>query len=372
MKYHSLLAALCIGAAASLLPMQVFGADRLKDVVGKHFLFGVAVNAAQAAGMDTAAARVITENFNAVVAENCMKGEVIHPFENQYDFTQSDQFMNFAERNHLTVTGHTLVWHSQQPDWMFVDKEGKTVSRDTLIARMHRHIATVVGRYKGKILGWDVVNEVLNDDGTLRQSQWLKIIGPEFIELAFRFAHEADPNAELYINDYSLSNPAKRDGMCRVVRDLKAKGCRVDAIGMQSHLGLDFPSFTDYEESINAFAACGVKVMVTELDVDVLPRPKHFSGADVNQNFKFASQLNPYMAGLPKKVNKQFEQRYLDLFEIYKRHSDVIERVTLWGVTDGYSWLNNFPVRGRTNYPLLFSRDYKAKPVVNKIIKMFE
>lgn len=372
MKFHSLLAALFIGAATALSPCQVFGANRLKDVVGKHFLIGAAVNVAQASGMDTAAARVVTENFNAVVAENCMKAEVIHPFENQYDFTQSDQFMAFAEKNHLTATGHNLVWHSQQPDWMFVDSQGKTVSRDTLIARMHRHIATVVGRYKGRLLGWDVVNEVLNDDGTLRQSPWLKIIGPEFIELAFRFAHEADPDAELYINDYSLSNPAKREGMCRIVRDLLAKGCRVDAIGMQSHCGLDYPSLDDYEASLNAFAACGVKVMVTELDIDVLPRPKHFSGADVNQNFQFDAQLNPYTHGLPKKVYKQLEQRYLDLFEIYKRHSDVIERVTLWGVTDAYSWLNGFPVRGRTNYPLLFSRDYKAKPVVDKIIKMFK
>lgn len=255
---------------------------------------------------------------------------------------------------------------------MFTDERGDTVSRDVLIDRIHRHISEVVGRYKGRILGWDVVNEIFNDDGTFRESPYYRIIGPEFVELAFKFAHEADPDAELYINDYSLSYPAKRDAVCRIVRKLKSEGYRVDGIGMQSHNGLDYPDMAEYEKSIDAFAACGVKVMVTELDVNVLPNPKKFGGADINQNFKYADILNPYKNGLPKDVEKQFEQRYLDLFKIYYRHRGQISRVTLWGVTDTKSWLNDFPVPGRVNYPLLFGRDNKPKPVVDKIIEIFK
>jgi endo-1,4-beta-xylanase len=344
----------------------------LKDVLGQQLLIGTAVNTSVVWERNAAEAQIVKDNFNSIVAENCMKGMLIHPKENTYFWDDADQTVKFAQENGLTITGHCLVWHSQPPRWMFTDTNGQTVSRAVLIDRMYHHITDVVGRYRGKIKGWDVVNETVNDDGTMRQTPYYKIIGPDYIELAFKFAHEADPDAELYINDYSMSNPAKRETICRIVRDLKAKGCRVDAVGMQSHNGLDYPNLAEYEKSIDAFAACGVKVMMTELDLNMLPNPRSFGGADIGQNYAFDKKMNPYPEGLDKAGEKKFNDRYMALFEIYSRHRSQISRITFWGVSDGMSWLNNWPVRGRTNYPLLFDRNYKAKSVVKKIIKEWQ
>ena len=213
----------------------------LQSTLGKHFLIGVAVDTRLPAGQDPAAEAIVKEQFNQVVAENCMKGEVNHPEVNRFDFTDGDKLVDWAQKNGKTVIGHCLVWHSQPPKWMFTDANGKPVSREVLIGRMYNHVMTVVTHYKGKIKGWDVVNEAFEDDGSYRKSPYYNIIGPEFIELAFQFAHEADPNVELYYNDYSTSKPAKREAICKLVRDLKAKGLRIDAVGMQSHNGFDYP-----------------------------------------------------------------------------------------------------------------------------------
>lgn len=343
----------------------------LKQTVGKHFLIGAAVSDEILRGGDPAAADILSRHFNCVVGENCMKGEKIHPEENRYDWSLADSLVAFAVRNQMTLIGHCLVWHSQPPRWMFTDRNGQTVTRDTLISRMRRHIFDVVRRYRGRVKGWDVVNEAVNDDGSMRRSPYYNIIGADYIELAFRFAHEADPNAELYINDYSMANPAKRATYCRLLREMRAKGLRIDAIGMQSHCGLDYPDLKEYEASIDSFAACGVKVMVTELDVNVLPNPKGFGGADVSSNYQYMERLNPYRDGLTKSVEKAFTKRYVDLFNIFYRHRHQLSRVTLWGITDRTSWLNNYPVKGRTNYPLLFDRNYKAKTVVKKITRNY-
>ncbi|WP_302024099.1 endo-1,4-beta-xylanase [uncultured Prevotella sp.] len=372
MKRNVVFLLACMFAMASALPVSAGNTKTLKDVLGRYFLVGAAMNVDQIWNRTPDETNVVKNNFNSIVAENCMKGEEIHPEENRFFWDDADRFVKFGQDNGLAIIGHCLVWHSQPPVWMFTDERGDTVSRDVLIDRMHRHISAVVGRYKGRILGWDVVNEIFNDDGTFRNSPYYRIIGPEFVELAFKFAHEADPNAELYINDYSLAKPAKRDAVCRIVRELKSKGYRVDGIGMQSHNGLEYPDLDEYEKSIDAFAACGVKVMITELDVNVLPNPEKFGGAEISQNFKYADALNPYKNGLPEEVEKEFEKRYLDIFNIYYRHRGQISRVTLWGVTDTRSWLNDFPVPGRVNYPLLFDRSNKPKPVVDKIIKIFE
>ena len=254
---------------------------------------------------------------------------------------------------------------------MFTDDKGKPVTREVLIDRMYHHITTVVSHYSGRIKGWDVVNEAFNDDGTLRHTPYYNIIGPDYIELAFRFAHAADPDAELYYNDYNLSTPAKRESVCKLVRELKAKGLRIDAVGMQSHNGYNYPDLKNYEASIDSFAACGVKVQMTELDLNMLPNPKSFGGAEISQRYQYNKEYNPYVKGLDKKAQKVFDSRYLALFDIYRRHAAQIERVTLWGVTDGTSWLNNWPIPGRTNYPLLFDRQGKAKKVVKEICKKF-
>lgn len=344
----------------------------LQSTLGKHFLIGVAVDTRLPAGQDPAAEAIVKEQFNQVVAENCMKGEENHPEVNRFDFTDGDKLVDWAERNGKTVIGHCLVWHSQPPKWMFTDANGKTVSREVLIGRMYNHIMTVVTHYKGKIKGWDVVNEAFEDDGSYRKSPYYNIIGPEFIELAFQFAHEADPNVELYYNDYSTSKPGKREAICKLVRSLKSKGLRIDAVGMQSHNGYNYPDYAEYEKSIEAFAAEGVKVMMTELDVNMLPNPEGFGGAEISQNFELQAKYNPYVKGLDKKAQKLFNQRYLDLFKIIERHKDVISRVTFWGVNDGHTWLNDWPIKGRTNYPTLIDRNNQLKPVVKEIEKLFE
>ncbi len=343
----------------------------LQEVMGPYFLIGAAVNTDLTDGKTPDVEKVVQAQFNQVVAENCMKGEENHPEVNRFDFSDGDRLVEWAQKNGKTLTGHCLVWHSQPPKWMFTDKEGNLVSRETLIGRMYNHIMTVMTHYKGKVKGWDVVNEAILDDGSYRQSLYYKIIGPEFIELAFQFAHEADPDAELYINDFSMSKPGKREAYVNLLRQFKAKGLRIDAIGMQSHNGYDYPDYTEYEKSIEAFAAEGVKVMLTELDMNMLPNPHGFSGADISQNFELQKKYNPYVDGLDKKAQKLFNQRYLDLFRIIERHKDVISRVTFWGTTDESSWLNGWPIKGRTNYPLLIDRNCQLKPVVKDIVKLF-
>lgn len=257
-----------------------------QETMGKYFLIGAAVNTSLTDGQDPAGEEVVKKQFNQVVAENCMKGEENHPEVNRFDFTDGDKLADWAEKNGKTLIGHCLVWHSQPPKWMFTDDKGNLVSREVLIGRMYNHIMNVVTHYKGKVKGWDVVNEAFEDDGSYRKSLYYKIIGPEFIELAFRFAHEADPNVELYYNDYSTSKPAKREAICKLVRDLKAKGLRIDAVGMQSHNGFDYPDYAEYEKSIEAFAGEGVKVMLTELDMNMLPNPEGFGGAEISQKFE--------------------------------------------------------------------------------------
>lgn len=344
----------------------------LKDAMGKYFLVGAALNTQQtAAGCDSTIIRTIEKHFNSIVAENCMKPEALQPEEGKFRWRKADRFVEFGEKRGMTVTGHVLVWHSQTPDWFFKDAEGNAASRELLIQRMKTHIQTVVGHYKGRVKGWDVVNEAIEDNGDYRRSPWYNIIGPEYIELAFRYAHEADPEAELYYNDYSMSMPAKRERVCQIVKSLKQKGIRIDAVGMQSHNGLSWPSLADYEASIDAFASCGVKVMITELDMNVLPNPDSFGGAEVSQNFDYDERMDPYKNGLPAEIEKEINARWLDFFRIYQRHHSQISRVTLWGVSDAQSWMNDWPISGRTAYPLLFDRNYQPKTVVNDIIQLF-
>ena len=345
----------------------------LKDAVGKYCLIGVAINQLQSDGQDQAATKVIDRHFNCATAENCMKSEVLAPAEGMYDFRAADKFVSYCRQHNLKAIGHCLVWHSQAPDWWFTAGYcASPASKELLKERIIKHIKTVVGRYKGQVLGWDVVNEAIEDDGSFRKSPFYNLLGEEFIEIAFRAAHEADPDAELYYNDYSMAQPAKREAVCRLVKGLKAKGLRIDAVGMQSHNGMDYPNLAEYEKSIDAFAACGVKVMMTELDINALPSPEQFGGADIAQNFEYQQKLNPYADGLPAAKARELEQRWLDFFGIYYKHRAQISRITLWGVSDGGSWLNGWPVAGRTSYPLLFDREYKAKPVVQKIIEMYK
>ena len=341
----------------------------LKSAFAGKFDIGAALNLNQIYERDEKAIALIKSQFNTITAENCMKAMYLQPREGEFNFRDADRFVELGEKLGMRVIGHTLIWHSQAPDWFFIDKDGKEVSREVLIDRMRKHIHTVVSRYKGRIKGWDVVNEAILDNGDWRQSKFYQIIGEEFVRLAFQFAHEADPNAELYYNDYSMFLKGKREGVGRMVRNFKDSGVKIHGIGMQGHLGLGYPSVGDFEESILVFSSLGVNVMITELDISVLPTPNHTQGAEVSSNFKYEKQLNPYSEGLPVEVESKLAQRYKDFFDLFLRHRDKIDRVTFWGVTDADSWKNNWPIKGRTDYPLLFDRNYQAKPFVKEIVE---
>ncbi len=344
-------------------------AQGLKDAYKDKFLVGGALNTWQIDQRIHSALNAVETHFNTIVAENCMKCEELQPSEGQFNFKWADQFVDYGQQNNMFIVGHCLVWHSQCPAWMFQGKYRVPMSKELLIKRMRDHIYTVVGRYKGRVHGWDVVNEAIEDDGSFRKSPYYNILGEEFIELAFKFAHEADPDAELYYNDFSMDKPAKRDAVVRLIKNLKAKGCRIDAVGMQSHVAFDTP-LDEYEKSIEAFAATGVKVQVTELDLSVLPWPEQGMGASIETNYEYRKQVDPYKDGLPQEVAKEQSDFYCKLFGIYLKHADVMKRVTFWGVLDSESWKNNWPIEGRTDYPLAFYADGKAKPFVEELIRM--
>lgn len=340
----------------------------LKDAFAGAFAVGAAINGRQIYGADVSGDALIARHFNSISPENVLKWESIEPRPGQFAFDAADRYVAFGERNGMKVIGHTLVWHNQTPRWVFEDGAGKPASRDTLIARMRSHIFGVIGRYKGRIGGWDVVNEAVAEDGSLRQSPWLRIIGPEYIAMAFRFAREADPAAELYYNDFSVEAKAKRAGIVRLVRSLREQGVPITGIGMQEHQKLDWPTAGAIDSAIVDLAALGLPLMVTELDVDPLPSNRGQRTEVVEQELQRTGAPDPYRAGLPDSVQFMLARRYGEIVRVYLAHRNVISRMTFWGVADGDSWLNNFPVRGRTNYPLLFDRRGMAKPAFDSVL----
>jgi endo-1,4-beta-xylanase len=368
--------AVCVlGASACSHPKtgpQAQGAAALKDAFAGAFRVGAALNANQFFERDAKGAALIKAQFNTTTPENVLKWEVVHPQPTSYDFTQSDRYVAFGEANGMFIVGHTLVWHSQTPRWVFQDANGAPMTRDALLARMKDHIQTVVGRYKGRVKGWDVVNEALNEDGTMRRSPWYTIIGDDFIAKAFQYAHEADPAAELYYNDYNLENAAKRNGAAELVKKLKAQGIPIAAVGSQTHEKLyNTATAAKLDTTISVLGALRVKVNITELDVDVLPAATQNRTADVGVTAQGSvnTTVNPYAAGLPDSVQRKLSRRYEDLFAVFLKHRGTVDRVTFWGVGDGDSWLNDWPMRGRTNYPLLFDRQDLPKPAFDAVLQ---
>jgi len=341
----------------------------LKDAFEPFFYIGTALSADQILGIDSLSVDVVKRHFNSITAENIMKSEVIQPVEGQFDFTLADKFMEFGEKHNMYIVGHTLIWHSQAPDWFFVDSEGKPATRDVLIERMRTHIHTVVGRYKGRVHGWDVVNEAILNDGSWRQSPFYTIIGPEYVKLAFQFAAEADPNARLYYNDYNMSFPGKRQGVIAMVQDLQRQGVKIDGVNMQGHVNLDRPDINEFENSIMAFSELGVMVSISEFNITVLPWPEGELTANVSLSLEAQPEMNPFPDGLPAEVEQQLYNRYHEFFTLFLKHHEKLNRVTLWGVYDGQSWRNYWPIAGRTDYPLLFDRQHQPKAVVNTLIE---
>jgi len=328
----------------------------LKSVYDQEedFLIGSALNPSQFERIDTGEVAIAEKHYNTFTPENTMKWSGLQPQQGEFTFGQADQLVQFAEENDAFIVGHVLVWHRQTPDWVFEDDEGNPVSRDTLLARMENHIKTVVNRYEDRIGAWDVVNEAIADDGSFRESRWYQIIGEDYIAKAFEFAREADPDAGLYYNDFNLVNEAKRNGALELVDSLQARNVPITGVGVQGHWQPNWPSASQVETTVQAFADRGLDVMISELDIDMLPE-----------------EGDPYPNGLPEEEQEALADQYEMLFRTFLQNRGDIERVTFWGVTDADSWLNDFPVEGRTNYPLLFNRQNDPKqPAFDRVVEV--
>lgn len=398
--YFAVLALAIVATARTAEPSVA-----LKDAFKEHFPIGTAVNrgmvtggagfrrSAEQSAKDIA---LVKEQFNQITAENDMKWQLIHPREGAdgYEFGPADAFVNFGLSNKKTVVGHTLVWHSQTPNWVFAGTNpapvvtdaapltaantnapgtnrfgpgrfgggfgrynGPRAARDELLQRMRDHIHTVVGRYQGKVKSWDVVNEALADgNGTnvLRNSLWLEIIGPDFIAKAFQYAHQADPKATLRYNDYGLENPAKRKKLLTLIKELQAQKVPVHAIGSQAHLNISI-TFDTMDQTLAEIATLGLPIHITELDVNSAAGGQRGFGAEIGNNAATTQ------GGLVSDADRKLTDAYAGIFRAFLKHRDSVKMVTFWGANDANSWRAN-------GKPLLFDGNSQPKPAFDGVI----
>ncbi len=329
----------------------------LKDYYKSHFLVGVAVGTRNLSGEE---ASLILKQFNSLTPENVMKMGPIHPKENEYFWRDADSIVNFAQRHGLKVRGHNLCWHQQAPSWLFKDDQGNLVTKEVLLKRLKDHITTVVNRYKGRIYAWDVVNEAISDkqDEYFRNSLWYQICGEEYIAKAFEYAHEADPDAILFYNDYNVINALKREKIYRLIKSLRDAGVPINAVGLQGHWAINEPPRGQLDSTLQKFSSLGIELQVTELDISVYPKEhnaRERMPADSDTTFN------------REKENRQIEM-YKMCFGLFRKYKNFISGVTFWNVSDRYSWLDNFPVRGRKDYPLLFDKNLKPKKAYWEVV----
>lgn len=335
----------------------------LKTAFGDSLQIGCALGGTLPGSLTPAEADLVTRHFNVLTPENCMKPGPLQPEPGRFDFAAADALLAFASERGMNVVGHTLVWHNQTAPWMYASGIGKAQAR----AQLEQHIRQVVGRYRGKLQGWDVVNEALSDsDGFLRDTPCLAALGPEYLALAFRFAREADPGVELYYNDYGIEMTAKRERTLRLIDQLDAAGERPHGIGIQGHWMLDQVPYDEIWRTLRTFSELGLEVMITELDIDVVLRRN--PGADVSER-AHDSGFDPYLEGCPPDVLERQAQQYERLFEIFLARG--VSRVSFWGPNDGRSWLNTWP-GPRTNHPLLFDRQSRPKPALQRVLGVAE
>ncbi|MCG6924129.1 MAG: endo-1,4-beta-xylanase [Acidobacteria bacterium] len=360
---------MALGLGASLAGTPVAAEEPgLKDAAPPGMLIGVALGRDQTTGQDPHVEALVPGQFDSLTLENELKWERVHPEPDRYDFGPADRAVAFGEKHGMAVIGHVLLWHQQTPAWVFAGEGGKPLDRETALRRLRAHIQTVAGRYKGRIKGWDVVNEAVNDDGTLRQTPWLEAIGEDYLARAFEYAREADPGAELYYNDYNVYKPEKRAAILKLVSRLRKEGLRVDGVGAQGHWLLGDPSFDRVETMITDISAAGFKVLITELDVDPLPRDPRMYGADLSLKTQMGEETNIYADGLPPEKQQELAEYYGGVFRVFVKHRDDISRVTFWALTDADTWLNGFPVPGRVNHPMLWDRDGRPKPAFDAVL----
>lgn len=331
----------------------------LKDYYKDYFPVGVAVNMRSMYGQDSA---LLLREFNSITPENDLKIGPVHPTEKEYNFRNGDALVAFAQRHNLRVRGHNLVWHyaSQTPRWIFEDG-GKQASKELVLQRLKDHIFTVVNRYKGKIYAWDVANEVISDkrDEYLRPSDWYKICGEDYIIKAFQWAHEADPNALLFYNDYNEIDPVKREKIFRLVKSLKDAGVPIHGLGLQAHWAVNEPSRGQLDSTLKRFSELGVQLHITELDISVYPKEHD------------ARERRPEDANTAFSAERESAQmeKYKMCFELFRKYRKNISSVTFWNLSDRYSWLDNFPVQNRKDYPLLFDQNMKRKKAYWEVVK---
>jgi len=344
----------------------------LKDVLKNDFMIGAALSLNQILGNEPDAITLVKKHFNSITPENILKWEEVHPEPNRYNFDAPDRYVAFGEKHNMHIIGHTLVWFYQTPDWVFQDESGAPLGREGLLERMKDHIVTVMGRYKGRIHGWDVVNEAIASDGQFRKNKWLEIIGEDYILKAFEYARQVDPKAQIYYNEYDFEYKPKCEGVIRLIKNLQSKGVRIDGIGIQGHWFLDYPSIEDIEGYIVALSNLDVKLMITEMDIGVLPfYPVDSKAVDISSfDPETQKKFNPYSDALPDSVQKDLADRYAQLFSLFLKHRDKFSRVTFWAVHDGQSWRSYLPIHGRTEYPMLFDRQCKPKAAFDAVVKV--
>lgn len=358
-------AVIALSSCNNKINNQSTASTSLKNAYNGDFYIGTALDINQIEEKDPKVTNLISKEFNSITPENIMKSMFLQPEENKFDFDVSDKYVAFGQKHKMFIHGHTLVWHSQLAPWMSKIKDSASMAN-----MLTNHITTVVKRYKGKIDSWDVVNEALNEDGSLRKSVFLKTYGKDFITHAFKTAAKTDSKVELYYNDYNLCNPKKRKGAVELVKNLQKNGAKIDGVGEQGHWHLDTPTLEEIEKTILDFSALGVKVSFSELDISVLPSPYGLQGAEISQRFANNEKMNPYPKTLPDSMQVKLAQRYNDIFKLFLKHKDKISRVTFWGVNDTQSWLNDFPIRGRTDYPLLFDTNLQPKRAYESLIAL--
>jgi len=329
----------------------------LKDFYKNYFSIGVAVAKRNLNGDE---ATLIKKHFNSITAENDMKMEMMQPIEGKFNWANADSIVNFGIKNNIKVRGHNLCWHEQAPSWFFIGNDGKEVSKEVLLQRLKTHIDAVVGRYKGKIYAWDVVNEAIDDDSTqyLRNSKWYKICGEDFIVKAFEYAHAADPDAKLYYNDYNTERPEKRARIYTLLKSLKEKGVPIDGVGLQAHWSIQEPTEKELITAIESYSSLGLKIQFTELDISIYPWEKHKRAKREGESDTFTDELE----------NQQLA-KYKMVFDVFRKYKDVITNVTFWNISDRRTWLDSYPVEGRKNYPLLFDTQMKPKKAYWEVIK---
>lgn len=328
----------------------------LKDYYEKYFPIGVAITPANINGADR---QMILQHFNSITAENAMKMGPLHPEESHFYWKNADSIVAFGITNKLKIRGHCLVWHTQAPRWLFRGADGKFVSKQILLERLKNHINTVVSRYKGKIYAWDVVNEVIDDDTAyFRKTPLFEIAGEEFIEQAFRYAHQADPKAILFYNDYNTENPVKREKIYRMLKKLLSRGVPIHGIGLQAHWSVNTPSREELEKSIKMFSSLGLTIQFTELDISV------YTGNQGGQIIR--GQRDTTAAVFTKEMEEKQLEKYRMVFEVFRKYKKNISGVTFWNLSDRYSWLDN---RGKKNFPLLFDTNLQPKKAYYEVIR---